>query len=115
MPSDGSCQGQTVQLLVTKEDVMMLQKTGLSTGLLVASTLATAAQTLSALNPDVGGAARPGLVTQNEAPAIGVLNENAWDFTNPRGVPGFGPMTIEDAQQAMAHITQTARPDVPRK
>jgi hypothetical protein len=94
---------------------MMLHKIALSTGLLVASTLATAAQMLSALDPDVGGPPRTGSVTQSEAPEVGAVNENAWDFTNPRGVPGFGPMTIEDAKQAMAHIAQSAPPDVPRK
>jgi hypothetical protein len=93
----------------------MLQKIGLSTGLLVASTLATAAQTLSALNPDVGGPARAGSVTQHETPEVGAVNENAWDFTNPRGVPGFGPMTIEDAKRAMAHIAQSAPSEVRRK
>jgi hypothetical protein len=94
---------------------MILQKMGLSTGLLVASTLATAAQMLSALNPDVGGLARADSVTQNEPPEVGAVNENAWDFTNPRGVPGFAPMTIEDAKRAMAHIAQSAPPDVRRK
>jgi hypothetical protein len=94
---------------------MMLQKIGLSTALLIASTLVTAAQTLSALNPDVGGPARTGSITHNEAQEVGVVNENAWDFTDPRGVPGFGPMTIDDAKRAMAHITQTTLPNVPRK
>jgi hypothetical protein len=94
---------------------MMLQKIGLSTGLLIASTLVTAAQTLSALNPDIGGPARTDSIAHNETPEVGVVNENAWDFTNPQGVPGFGPMTIEDAKRAMAHITQSTVPDVPRK
>jgi hypothetical protein len=94
---------------------MMLQKIGLSTGLLVASTLATPAQMLSAINPDVVGPAPTGLVKPIEAPDVGALNENSWDFAHPLGVPGFGPMTAEDAQRAMAHIAQSAPPAVPRK
>jgi hypothetical protein len=50
-----------------------------------------------------------------EAPDVGALNENSWDFTHPRGVPGFGPMTVEDVRQAMAHIAQSAPQAVPRK
>jgi hypothetical protein len=94
---------------------MMLQKIGLSTGLLVASTLATAAQMLSAVSPAVVGPAPTGVVKPMEAPDVGALNENSWDFTHPRGVPGFGPMTVEDVRQAMAHIAQSAPPAVPRK
>lgn len=30
------------------------------------------------------------------------LSENSWDFTAPHGVPGFGPLSPEDAQRLLA-------------
>jgi len=30
------------------------------------------------------------------------LSENAWDFTAPAGVPGFGSLAVEDAQRLLA-------------
>lgn len=29
------------------------------------------------------------------------LAENAWDFTDPNGVPGFGPITEADVQRLL--------------
>jgi hypothetical protein len=94
---------------------MRLQKICLSAVLLAASTLATAAQMVSAISPDVIRQPPTDSVKPMEAPDVGVLNENSWDFTHPRGVPGFGPMTVEDVRQAMAHIAQSAPQAVPRK
>jgi len=94
---------------------MMLQKICLSAVLLAASTLATAAQMVSAISPDVIGPPPTDSVKPMEAPDVGALNENSWDFTHPRGVPGFGPMTVEDVRQAMAHIAQSAPQAVARK
>jgi hypothetical protein len=33
------------------------------------------------------------------------LSENSWDFTAPHGVPGFGPLSPEDAARLMAAFT----------
>jgi Protein of unknown function (DUF3306) len=33
------------------------------------------------------------------------LSENAWDFTAPDGIPGFGPLSGADATRAMAGFT----------
>src|SRR5262245_60391052 len=32
------------------------------------------------------------------------LSENAWDFTAPGGVPGFGPLSADDASRLMAQF-----------
>jgi hypothetical protein len=32
------------------------------------------------------------------------LSENSWDFTAPGGVPGFGSLTVEDAQRLLAQL-----------
>jgi len=32
------------------------------------------------------------------------LSENSWDFSAPRGVPGFGTVTKEEAQRLMARL-----------
>ncbi len=32
------------------------------------------------------------------------LSENAWDFTAPEGVPGFGPFSPDDARQLVAQV-----------
>jgi hypothetical protein len=32
------------------------------------------------------------------------LSENSWDFTAPGGVPGFGSLTVEDAQRLLARL-----------
>ena len=37
------------------------------------------------------------------------LSENSWDFTAPDGVPGFGPLSAEDASRLMAQFTSTAK------
>ncbi|HWP25833.1 MAG TPA: DUF3306 domain-containing protein [Xanthobacteraceae bacterium] len=33
------------------------------------------------------------------------LSENSWDFTAPQGVPGFAPLSPEDAQRLLAAFT----------
>jgi hypothetical protein len=40
------------------------------------------------------------------------LSENSWDFTAPQGVPGFGPLSPEDAQRLLAALTGRM-PDAP--
>lgn len=37
------------------------------------------------------------------------LSENSWDFTAPDGVPGFGPLSAEDAGRLMAQFLSTAK------
>ena len=37
------------------------------------------------------------------------LSENSWDFTTPGGVPGFGPLSAEDASRLMAQFTSSAK------
>lgn len=37
------------------------------------------------------------------------LSENSWDFTAPDGVPGFGPLSAEDASRLMADFSSTAK------
>jgi hypothetical protein len=37
------------------------------------------------------------------------LSENSWDFTAPQGVPGFGPLSQEDAQRLLAAFTGRTR------
>jgi hypothetical protein len=37
------------------------------------------------------------------------LAENAWDFTTPDGVPGFGPLSAADASRLMAEFTGKAK------
>jgi hypothetical protein len=37
------------------------------------------------------------------------LSENSWDFTAPGGVPGFGPLSPEDAGRLMAEYTGKLR------
>jgi hypothetical protein len=37
------------------------------------------------------------------------LAENAWDFTAPDGVPGFGPLSAADASRLMAEFTGKAK------
>jgi len=37
------------------------------------------------------------------------LSENSWDFTVPGGVPGFGPLSTDDAGRMMAHFTGKAK------
>ena len=37
------------------------------------------------------------------------LSENSWDFTAPGGVPGFGPLSAEEAGRLMAQYTSTAK------
>jgi len=34
------------------------------------------------------------------------LSENSWDFNAPSGVPGFGPLTIEDARRLLARVME---------
>ena len=36
------------------------------------------------------------------------LSENSWDFNSPSGVPGFGPLTIEDARRLLAQVAEEA-------
>ena len=36
------------------------------------------------------------------------LSENAWDFTAPDGVPGFGSVTLDDVRRLVADMTQPA-------
>ena len=36
------------------------------------------------------------------------LSENSWDFNSPSGVPGFGPLTIEDARRLLARVAEEA-------
>jgi hypothetical protein len=36
------------------------------------------------------------------------LAENAWDFTAPDAMPGFGPLSTADASRAMAQLTGKA-------
>ena len=38
----------------------------------------------------------------------GGLAENAWDFTAPNGVPGFGPLDPADARQLLERVGQTS-------
>src|ERR1044071_6626407 len=33
------------------------------------------------------------------------LSENSWDFTAPNSIPGFGPLSAEDASRAMAQLS----------
>lgn len=33
------------------------------------------------------------------------LSENSWDFTAPQGVPGFAPLSSEDAERLLAALT----------
>ncbi len=42
------------------------------------------------------------------------LSENAWDFTAPDGVPGFGPLSGADAGRLMAEFTGKAKEVVER-
>ena len=35
--------------------------------------------------------------------------ENAWDFTSPDGVPGFGPLPPEDARKLLERIHDGTR------
>jgi Protein of unknown function (DUF3306) len=37
------------------------------------------------------------------------LSENSWDFTAPDGVPGFGPLTADEASRLMAQFNETLR------
>ncbi|HTS41947.1 MAG TPA: DUF3306 domain-containing protein [Xanthobacteraceae bacterium] len=37
------------------------------------------------------------------------LSENSWDFTAPGGMPGFGPLSADDASRLMAHFTGQAK------
>jgi hypothetical protein len=37
------------------------------------------------------------------------LSENSWDFTAPDGVPGFGPLSADDAKRLMAEFTGKGR------
>jgi hypothetical protein len=37
------------------------------------------------------------------------LSENAWDFTAPDGVPGFGPLSAADASRLMAEFAGKAK------
>jgi uncharacterized protein DUF3306 len=42
------------------------------------------------------------------------LSENSWDFNDPRGVPGFGALTTEDARRLLTQVTQeTGAPGLP--
>jgi hypothetical protein len=95
----------------------MHRKIGMAGLLLTASTLNVPAQMLSAIDPSAVVEPMAGGAVQSKSSAadLGALNENSWDFNDPRGVPGFGPMTIEDAKRAMAHIAQSAPPEVRRK
>lgn len=36
------------------------------------------------------------------------LSENAWDFTAPDGVPGFGALSAEDIRRLLAHADEAA-------
>lgn len=36
------------------------------------------------------------------------LSENSWDFTAPDGVPGFGPLSVEDARRLFAQLAEEA-------
>ena len=42
------------------------------------------------------------------------LSENSWDFTANDGVPGFGPLSAEDAGRAMAEFTGKAKEAIER-
>ena len=87
----------------------MHRKIGMAGLLLTASTLNVPAQMLSAIDPSAvvepiaGGAVQ----SKSSAADLGTLNENSWDFNDPRGVPGFGPMTDSDVAQAMKHFVHT--------
>jgi uncharacterized protein DUF3306 len=37
------------------------------------------------------------------------LSENSWDFTAPDGIPGFGPLSTEEAGRVMAQLTSSAK------
>lgn len=37
------------------------------------------------------------------------LSENSWDFTAPDGVPGFGPLSADDASRLMAQYSETLK------
>ena len=37
------------------------------------------------------------------------LSENSWDFTAPDGVPGFGPLSAEDAARIAAQFTSSVK------
>jgi Protein of unknown function (DUF3306) len=37
------------------------------------------------------------------------LSENSWDFTAPDGVPGFGPLSADEAGRLMAQFNETLR------
>jgi len=39
------------------------------------------------------------------------LAENAWDFTDPEAMPGFGPLSPGEAQQAMAKLFAETPPE----
>lgn len=38
------------------------------------------------------------------------LSENAWDFTAPNGVPGFGSLTVDDVRKLVGEMTKSADP-----
>jgi hypothetical protein len=38
------------------------------------------------------------------------LSENAWDFTAPDGVPGFGPLSPEEASRLLAQAMEATQP-----
>ena len=42
------------------------------------------------------------------------LAENSWDFTAPNAIPGFGPLSAEDASRAMGQLTDAAKKAVER-
>jgi hypothetical protein len=41
------------------------------------------------------------------------LSENAWDFTAPDGVPGFGPLTPDAVPNVTASLTNAPRVELP--
>jgi hypothetical protein len=42
------------------------------------------------------------------------LSENSWDFTAPNAIPGFGPLSAEDASRAMAQLSGKVKDVVER-
>ena len=42
------------------------------------------------------------------------LSENSWDFTAPNAIPGFGPLSAEDAGRAMAQLSGKVKDVVER-
>jgi hypothetical protein len=100
--SQGGSAGATASAVVVSAIVAAIA----ALGLLATASVAAAQQTLNGAN--VAGPSSGGPLIQRNTPPAGIdmrallndplirdfrgLSENSWDFTDPYGVPGFGPM-----------------------